>query len=180
MSKPTTEEVLHFLAVSKTLLRKMEWTPRISKKQPQWWNFYSACTIGKTDTIDILFRAQYKPRASIVKGMATIEVQEVIYAGLFIGEHRVSAMDTHIGQKHTNKVGKGLPYFGKTIDSPTHIHIWTEQGDGYVEPVEPPLLEIKELFFNFFDRVNLALTGDFIHPLKGQQLDFIESWTADN
>jgi len=180
MTIPTTEEVLGFLAVNKTLLRQMEWTPRLSRKHPQWWNFYSVCSIGNTETIDIMFRAQYKPGASIVKGSATIVTAEIIYVGLFIGEHRVSAMDTNVGQKHTNKIGEGLPYFGKTVESSTHIHIWTEQGDGYVEPVEPPLFDIKELFLNFFDRVNLVLTGNFVHPLKGRQLDFTESWTVNN
>lgn len=60
------------------------------------------------------------------------------------------------------------------------MHIWTEVGEGYVEPVEPPITDIEELFENFFRRVNLVLKDKFVHPLRGQNLEITGTWTASN
>lgn len=180
MLKPSIEDVEKMLTVWKQLLRTTEWIAKISKKKPTRWLFESACTIGTTDTSNVFFRAEFRPACSIHKGESIIEVPDLAYVGLFIGEHRVCAIDSHPGQSHSNSVGIGRPHFRKTIHSPTHIHIWTDQGEGYVEPVDPPILEIEDLFTEFFRRVNLLLKGKFIHPLQNKQLEITGSWTANN
>lgn len=178
MTRPTVEDVDKLILVLKQLLRSMDWVPRISKKKPTRWFFESACTFGSTDTDNVIFRAEYRPATSISKGLALMELPDLIYLGLFIGEHRVCAIDTNPGQSHTNLIGKGRPYFGQTINAATHVHLWTEEGEGYVEPVEPPILEIERLCADFLQRVNLVLKGEFVHPLKGKQLEITGTWTV--
>lgn len=180
MIKPTTEEVDKLILVLKQMLRSMEWTPKISRKKPTRWFFETACLLGSTETSNVIFRAEFRPATTLTRGQAVIELQDMIYVGLFIGEHRVCAMDTHPGQEHTNSVGVGRPYYKKLIDAATHIHIWTDEGEGYVEPVEPPILDCETLFTEFLDRVNLLLKGEFVHPLKGEQLEITGSWIAQD
>lgn len=180
MIRLTVEDVDKLILVLKQMLRSMDWTPRISKKKPTRWFFESACTLGSSETSNIIFRAEFRPATSIAKGLSIIEYPDLIYLGLFIGEHRVCAIDSNPDQIHTNSIGKGLPFYGQTIDAPTHVHIWTAEGEGYVEPVVPPILEIQALFTEFLQRVSLVLKGEFVHPLKGEQLEITGTWTASN
>lgn len=180
MIKPTVQEVDDLIRVLKHLLRNTDWTPRISKKKPTRWIFESACSVGTSATSNVIFRAEYRPAASLLKGLAVIEFKELIYVSLFIGSHRICAIDCHPGQKHTNKVGFGRPFYKEAISSPVHMHLWVEEGDGYAEPLEMQPAGIEAIFFEFFKRVNLVLKGEFAHPLKGQQLEITGSWTAFN
>lgn len=180
MRKPTVGEVEDLLVLWKELLREVEWSPRISKRKPTRWLFESACSVGTTATENVLFRAEHRPASTITKGTAIIEVPDLTYVGLFIGEHRVCAMDSHRGQAHTNTVGSGKPFYLQKVTATTHLHVWVDEGDGYVEPVEPPIEDVEALFTQFFKRANLILNGAFLHPLKNQQMEITGSWTARN
>lgn len=48
-----------------------------------------------------------------------------------------------------------------------------DAGEGYAEPVTPPLQTIAALMQHFLPRANLTLTGGFAHPLKGRQIELI-------
>jgi len=180
MQKPTIDEVEKLLTIWKQLLRSTDWAAKVSRKKPTRWLFESACTIGTTDTSDIFFRAEHRPACTITRGISVIEMPELTYVGLFIGEHRVCAIDSNPEQHHTNSVGIGRPYFRQTVSSATHLHIWTMEGEGYVEPIEPPILLVEDIFTDFFTRVNLLLKGEFIHPLKNKQMEITGTWTALN
>lgn len=146
----------------------MEWTDRPSVKTPQWKQFESKCYLGSTLSEEVTFRAHYRPSGIKMKGSATIEIPEAFYVSLSLREHRVVAIDTLPGQKHTNRMVQGLPLSGKTIDAITHWHVWTIAGDGYVEPIEPPVLELQEAVAYFCQRVNLSLNGEFTHAMHGE------------
>ncbi|WP_293237893.1 hypothetical protein, partial [Paludibacterium sp.] len=130
----------------------------------------SICYLGSSLSEEVTFRAHYRPSGFRTKGALSIPVPEAFYVSVSIREHRVYAMDTLPGQRHTNAVVPDRPYSGQIITAITHVHLWTDvgSGDGYVEPIEPPLLELEELIANFCDRVNLWLNGDFIHPEFGR------------
>jgi hypothetical protein len=168
MSKPSEQDVAAFIALKKSVLRIMEWTDRPSIKIPQWKQFESRCYLGSTLSDEVTFRAHYRPAGLKEKGVATIEIPEAFYVSLALREHRVVAIDTLPGQKHTNRVVQGRPLSGQKIDATTHWHVWTIAGDGYVEPIEPPVLELADAIAYFCQRVNLKLNGAFKHPMYGQ------------
>jgi hypothetical protein len=174
MTKPSEEDVAAFIALKKSLLRVMEWTERSSVKNPQWLQFESKCYLGTTLSDEIQFRAHYRPAANVVKGGSILEIPEAFYVSVSIREHRVFAIDTLPGQRHPNKGGVGRPFFKKIVDSTTHVHLWTEKGYGYVEPIEPPILELKDAIAEFCGRVNLWINGEFVHPLHYQQLKLLQ------
>jgi hypothetical protein len=168
MTKPSTQDVAALLALKKSLVRIMEWTDRPSNKSPRWRQFESKCYIGGTLSEEVTFRAHYRPAGIQGRGRATIEIPEAFYVSLALREHRIAGMDTAPGQSHINRIVPGKPLSGATIKATTHWHSWTVVGEGYVEPIEPPILEPDEAIAYFCNRVNLRLNGNFRHPMQGQ------------
>ena len=168
MSKPSLDDVAAFIALKKSLVRIMEWTNRPSSKSPQWMQFESKCYLGTTLSEEATFRAHYRPAGIKEKGAATIVIPEAFYVSIGLREHRVVAIDTLPGQTHTNRIVPGMPFSGAKIDATTHWHVWTIAGDGYVEPVEPAIIELEEIIDYFCGRVNLLLNGKFYHPMFGK------------
>lgn len=70
-------------------------------------------------------------------------------------------------------LGEGRPLFRKPLADRSHEHLWVDAGEGYAEPVTPPLQTIAALMQHFLPRANLTLTGGFAHPLKGRQIELI-------
>jgi len=151
----------------------MEWSDRASIKKPQWLQFESRMYIGSDISDEVRFLAHFRPAANVVKGAAIIEVPMALYLSLLWQEHRVVALDSCSGQRHVNKKGHGLPYFGQLVKAKTHLHIWTDAGEGYVEPIVCKSEEVEELFKEFSRQVNLWLNGRFAHPLENKQLDLL-------
>lgn len=131
--------------------------------------FESSIQVGNEVLEGVTVRARYRGEKLIAKGQASIAIPESFSCALFVGNERVFALDTNPGQSHTNKVGEGLLHFGKTIRTDTHRHIWAGCY-GYVEPVEPPLLDVVELLNIFGKELDLTFRGALQHPLKGMQL----------
>lgn len=179
MNLPTADDVASFIELKKQLVRVMEWSNRPSVKVPQWLQFESQCYLGTEISDELKFAAHYRPATNLVKGLAVIAIPEAFYVSLLMREHRIIAIDTCPGQKHTNKKGRGLPYSDQSINSTTHIHIWTERGEGYAEPIDPAIVEVDKIIAEFCRRVNLWLNGEFAHPMQGKQLTLFQ-WTARN
>lgn len=167
MTKPSEQDVAAFLALKKSLVRIMEWTDRPSNKTPGWRQFESKCYLGSTLSEEATFRAHYRPKGMQSRGIATIVIPEAFYVSLALREHRVVAIDTSAGQVHMNRIVPGLPLSGKRVVADSHWHLWTIAGDGYVEPVDPPLLQPEQAIAYFCNRVNLGLNGPFVHPMYG-------------
>jgi len=156
------------MALKKAIVREMEWVPSPSKKSAGWAKFESRCYLGSEISDEVDFRAQYRRRTFKRRGEAEIEVPVAFYVSIWIRNHRVYGIDTNPEQMHTNAIVAGLPYSGAVIASHTHEHIWTLAADDYVEPIEPPIIELHAAIAKFCERVNLYLNGPFLHPLKGQ------------
>lgn len=166
----TEEEARLLLSIpDKIIIRRMQWVHEEGGHKPAWIVFESAIRIGKEQPEGLRFRARYRPPKTIYKGNARIELGENFNAALFTrGAHRIAALDTNPGQRHTNRVGAGMPYFGQTIAADTHRHIWTGQY-GYVEPIDPPIVDIVKLLEIFAEECNLTFTGPIVHPRSGEQ-----------
>ena len=154
-TKPTIDEVNSILAVVKIAVRPMEWIAKQTKTIPQWVEYKSACQIANNIREDVFFIATYRPSGKTFIGDTIVEKAEKMTAALHIGQYRVSAIDCD-DNPHTNKVGRGLPYFNQEITSRTHKHIWCQSGYGYVEPIHD-IIGLGERIRVFCAEANIAL-----------------------
>lgn len=168
LPKPTDDDVKAFVALRKAIVRQMEWVDSPSKKSAGWMKFESKCYLGSEISEEIDFRAQYRRRSLQQRGGSDFEVPEAFFVSIWIRNHRVYGIDTKPDQMHTNAVVPGRPYSGLAITALTHEHIWTIAADDYVEPVDPPIIELEDAIAKFCERVNLHLNGPFKHPMKGR------------
>lgn len=165
-------EVRDILAAPKETVKPVAWTARPAAGQAQWMEYASTCRLRGEARDDIIFRAVYRPAGTAVHGLAVIALPETCSASLFVGPHRVLGVDT-TDAFHTSLVGAGRPHHGVVLQSRTHLHTWHDDGEGYAEPVEPPLNDLAAVVSYFLQQANLALAGGFAHPLKGRQIELL-------
>lgn len=166
----TEDDARRLLATpDKIVILPVQWVREAGGHLPAWMLFESAIRVGGELPEGLRFRARYRPPKIITKGDARIEIGENFNAAIFTNNDlRIAAIDTNPGQRHLNKVGVGMPYFGQTVSTDTHRHVWTGQY-GYVEPVEPPIYDVVKLLEFFAEECNLSLTGSIVHPRSGEQ-----------
>ncbi|WP_018435322.1 hypothetical protein [Paraburkholderia atlantica] len=165
----TEQEALRLLALpDKRVIRRFAWTLEASGHLPKRSVFESGIQSGAEVLEGITFRVHYRGPKHILRGLASIEVPESFSCAIFAGQDRIAAIDTNPGQKHSNRVGAGRPYFGQTVDSDTHRHVWIGEY-GYVEPVDPSILDVASLVRFFAKECNLTITGIVEDPRKGEQ-----------
>lgn len=163
------ETARHLISLPKKLVvRPFQWMIQASGHIPKIHTFESAVQIGNEVLEGVVVRASYRGPKTIQRGAAQIVTPEKFDCALFLGKHRVAAIDTNPVQRHHNKVGYGLPFYNQTINTSTHRHIWTGSY-GYAEPIEPPLLDVIELIKTFAADCNLIFQGNMEHPLRGEQ-----------
>jgi len=74
---------------------------------------------------------------------------------LLYQNERILALDEDGERTHNNKVGQGMPYYGKRIEHP-HIHIPVQDSmGGYAEPLERK--PINDLWRDFLDHANILV-----------------------
>lgn len=150
-----------FLSAQKRAISAIDWRPGLSKKDAQWWKWDSAIEID--GTVPEGARVILQWRAAI--GSAP----EKMNLTLLYREQRIYGIDLDDAGRHTNKAGKGRPLYRQMIDSPAHEHTWSEDGYGYVEPLDPVPDSLAELFGYFCNKANLTVVGGF-KPPPSQQL----------
>lgn len=77
---------------------------------------------------------------------------------------RVYAVDFDPDGQHTNKAGEGRPWYRKRFGPGTHEHTWSDDGEGYAEPIEPDFASFNSLFEYFCQRAKLNVPGGFVAP----------------
>lgn len=166
----TEDDARQLLATpGKIIVRRMQWVHETGKHSPPWMLFESAIKIGDEMPEGLRFLARYRAPKTIVRGGAQVDIGENFNVAIFASNSlRIAAIDTNPGQRHTNRVGEGMPYFGQTISTDTHRHIWTGQ-PGYVEPIEPAITDVVKLLEIFAKECNLTFTGPIVHPRSGEQ-----------
>jgi hypothetical protein len=165
----TAAEAALLVQAKKTTVRPMEWVPKKSPSNPRWLEFVSVCKIESEIREDLYFRSQYRAARTEVSGAANIEYAAIYNAAITAGGERIVALDAD-DTPHTNKVGRGMEWYRKTLRGRYHFHRWCDEGYGYAEPVDEDLHDIELLVDHFLVLANLALIDGFTHPLKGAQL----------
>jgi len=166
---PTTDEVAAIMLLKKQVIRAMEWSDKQSSRTPQWRQFESFCIVGSEESEEVIFRALYRPHGNLIRGSTVIPLPEICNLSLCWFEHRIFGIDLDPTSHHKNKVGQGRKFYRKFVKSDVHIHIWTEEGYGYVEPLDVKIRDVEELFDEFLKRDVLYLNGEFLHPMQGTQ-----------
>lgn len=148
----------------------MAWVSKQGNYSPALYEYTSAVRVSGEIPEGIIFRARFRDRKTIQQGAASVVLSPSFSAALQIGNARIAAIDTNPGQLHTNssRIGVGRPFYGQAIDADTHVHIWVGEY-GYVEPVEPSLLDLQILLEAFYRLANIVPPRDFVDPLVGQQ-----------
>lgn len=164
---PTLEQVNELLTVKKITARELYWQQKTQITAPQWIEFKTACKIENEIREDVFFISTYRSKVFEYDGNFEIVKNEKFTASILIGRHRIAAIDCD-DVPHTNKKGKGLPYYKQTIDSRSHKHIWCDQGEGYVEPIDD-IENIEDLLNIFQKEFNLVIMGKIKHPMQGIQ-----------
>ncbi|OZI39875.1 hypothetical protein CEK29_17110 [Bordetella genomosp. 5] len=169
----TPDEVQEILAAPKETTKAIAWSGKPAGGGPaQWMEFSCACKVEGEVRDDVTFRVIYRAARTDVQGQAAVMLGETFSASLFVGPHRVLGVDTD-DSFHTSVVGADLPHFRKPLTARSHLHVWVAEGEGYAEPVTPDLADIGALMDHFLPRANLSLTGGFVHPYKGRQIELI-------
>lgn len=164
----TEEGVQKLLAMpGKLVVRPFIWAIEASGHVPKTSIFESGVQAGKEVLEGVVVRARFRGPKLIEKGHASFTIPESFTCALFVENDRVAALDMNPQQKHSNRVGAGRAFYGKTLLTPTHRHIWVGEY-GYAEPVEPPLTDVVELVKKFAVECNLTFQGNIEHPLKGE------------
>lgn len=170
----TETEVAQLIARSdKLVTRSFQWSTEEGSTKGERFSFESSVQVGGEMPYALRFIVKYRAPKKIYKGRSTIAVPEKFDAGLVCTPHRIAALDTNPGVPHTNSVGMGRPYYGKTLWCDTHRHIWVGSY-GYAEPVEPSIMDVVDLVYTFVRDHNLVLHGDVKHPLLYQTGDFFK------
>jgi len=156
---PTSIEIDAFMAAPKQAATAIVWRHGLSKKDVQWWKWESAVELGGMFPEGTRVILQWRP--------AVCSAQEKYGCVLLYRNERVYGIDFHPDGQHSNKFGQGRPYFGQRIGPGTHEHTWSEDGDGYAEPLTD-FKDFSALFLYFCDKANLTVEGGFKAPPSEQ------------
>ena len=107
-------EIDIFMASHKQAMTRMTWRHGIAKKDVQWWEWGSAIEIAGVVHTGTRVIMQWRPAVG-----AALEKYNCV---LLYRNERVYAVDYDLNSQHTNKVGKGRPYYGQRIGPGTHEH----------------------------------------------------------
>ena len=156
----TKAEIDAFMAATKRSVVSLNWREKLSKKDPQWWEFVSGVEVDGVVLEDVQFIVQWRPGV----GAASDKYN----CGLLYLCDRVYAVDFDPDVRHTNKVGKGRGLYGSQFGPGTHEHTWSEDGYGYAEPISPDFPNFLALFDFFCQKANLIVEGGFKSPPSTQ------------
>ena len=156
----TRAEIEAFMAAPKSAVASMNWREKLTKSDPQWWEYVSAIEIDGVVVEDVRLIVQWR--------LGVGAAADKYNCGLLYQRDRIYAVDFDPDGQHTNKVGKGRALYRKQIGSGTHEHTWSEDGCGYAEPISPDFPNFSLLFDYFCQKANLNVGSGFKSPPSTQ------------
>jgi len=125
---------------------RIEWVMTTVHRWPSSYKYRAALQVDDRGVEGMFVQLEYK--AGKLDG-----APERLYFGLFVQGSRSFAVDDGGFTRHRNKVGRGLPFYQKTIGHP-HVHIPVlEASYGYAEPIDR--LPAEQLWQLFLRRANI-------------------------
>lgn len=148
-------EIDTFLAAEKRAVAPMNWREKLSRRDPQWWEFVSAIEVDGVVAENVQFVVQWRP--------GTGAAGDKYNCGLLYWGERIYAVDFDPDGLHSNNVGKGRELYRRRIGPGTHEHTWSEDGYGYAEPI-PDFPAFATLFDYFCKKTNVIVESGFRSP----------------
>lgn len=154
------DEVDRVISASKQTLSTEDWAPGIETRKGLWmeWNASLELDLEAKTPEGLCLRFLYRSPAETAPEKLTLS--------LFYKKARIYGIDHDPASRHTNKVGKGRPYYGQRLYAVVHEHTWSADGGGYAEPLDQPLDALIE---HFCRRTHIIIEGGCRLP-TGQQL----------
>ena len=152
-------QVDEILKINKGLVKPIYWEEKNGNYTPQILTYYSAMDMDNQSILEgVLIRCKWMPSP-------IPDIKAKYDFAIFLGQHRVYALDFHWLSGHKNKIGRGLPFYNENLRGP-HRHLWAESSYGYAEPLEPPILELnmEDHWKLFCDEANIIRNNDFSSP----------------
>jgi hypothetical protein len=148
------------MARAKSLAAPMAWTYRHGKIDFPWFGSRTPVQFDDAPEVPEQFFVvcQWRRRGN--------RIPEHWVFNLLYQEARIYALHYQPTSLHENKVGRGRPFYGKVING-IHEHTWSEEGDGYAEPINLPEGRPDIMWRMFLKRANIV-GGDFFHPDENQ------------
>lgn len=145
------------------ILSPMNWAKELSARDPAYYQYESPISIDATGMAtleDVRFVVRWRP--------AIGEMPAVTNFSLLVNGVRAYGLDYGPWYKHTNnKAGRGRPLWNATIKG-SHEHLWSDDGEGYAEPLNgPEPVDLEAAWNAFLKRAKFACSFDFVHPLSG-------------
>ena len=149
-------EVQQIIMRPKSLASSMVWSMRIGKLTFAWLATRMALQFDDEELVRESFyvQCQWRKRGNTIPEHWTFNL---IYNG-----NRIYALHFQPTSIHENLVGKGRPFFGQEIDG-IHEHTWSDDGDGYAEPISLPEGRPDIMWKMFSKRTNTS-SSEFFHP----------------
>lgn len=153
-------EARRVAALQKALLefRRMDWKkPAPAVPQYKW---RAVAEMSPIEDVELLVTGFFRPTRVPGKG------DRHAFTLVYDGAHRVVCVEGG-ANPHKNKVGRGLPWFGREVGS-FHAHeVCQEAVDGYATKLEP--LTGAELWTTFTDRATINNAPAYAPPLPEVQ-----------
>jgi len=165
----TLQEANDLLAKRKALVRRPpEWKPKPNHRAQGFLEYQSAIEADGLVIQDAKLVAQWRSWDELLP--------ERFCIGLYLRGERIFAWDVDPLQRHqNNKGGIGRPFYGQTI-SGHHVHTWSLDGYGYVEPLSLLSYALCDVWDGFLDVANIigepCVDPDEGRRTKGMYLDF--------
>ena len=153
-------EARRVTALPKTLVefRRMDWK-KPSPSVPQYkWRAVAETT--PVEDVELLVTGFF--RATRVPGRADRHAFTLVYDGA----HRVVCVEGGV-RSHTNRVGRGLPWYGKTVGEFQAHSVCDEAVDGYADQLDPATG--AELWDAFMSRAAIVGAPSYAPPLPEVQ-----------
>lgn len=171
-NKPGIAAADALICTAKAAAKELKWTKPDGFKKSDESRYVSACQVNGVTMEGLIFRASFVPARQKIVGEATINIDFSFRAMLQFENCRIWALDRD-GQNHKNAKNftiNGEPQtLSKTVvRGPAHLHIWTDQGYGYAEPVKTPN-DAQVLLEYVKTSINLTIHGAYVAPDAGHQ-----------
>ena len=160
----TYEQALQIIAKDKTWggTRPMAWPATQSRAKNNWPKPHQMRNSLLSDeaSIEGCFVDCYYKRSP------NAGIPDKVSFSLVSHDQRILGIDDGPPSIHRNKVGVGLPFYGKAVGHP-HLHAPTHDAvNGYATPIDRAT--IAELWTRFLAESNISLAPDFESPESTQ------------
>lgn len=152
-------EAAALLSDPKKLVRKPPvWKPKPNHSVTGFLQFRSALEVGGVVRQDLCLDGSWRPGDGVRPERFCLAVR--------VANNRLFAWDVDAAQQHPNQKGIGRPWYRQRIRR-HHEHTWSDEGYGYVEPLQLMSYDVCDVWNAFLVAANI-LSEPCVDPDAGR------------